>query len=248
MTRFFIPQDQFHADQTVTLYGEDARHLTRVLRKQPGAEITVLNGKGAEYRARITDVGDDRVTAVILEATQRLTESRVRINLVQGLPKGEKFEWILQKNTEIGVARFQPVLTERSTVKLDPAARAKKLDRWRKIVREAAEQSGRQLTPEIEPVRDWRELAAALRPGLILIPWEGEREQPIKRVLASRPEIPDEITVLIGPEGGFAVDEVEAARRWGAIPVTLGPRILRTETAGLAVATIILYQYGEMGG
>ncbi len=248
MTRFFIPTDQFLDDQTVALYGEDARHLTRVLRKQPGAEITVLDGKGGEYLARITEAGADRVTAEILEATRRLAESRVRINLVQGMPKGEKFEWILQKNTEIGVARFQPVLTERSTVRLDPTARAKKLDRWQKIVREAAEQSGRQLTPEIDPVRDWRELAAALRPGLMLIPWEGEREQPIKRVLAAHPEAPDEITVLIGPEGGFALDEVEAAKRWGAIPVTLGPRILRTETAGLAVATIILYHYGEMGG
>lgn len=246
MTRFFISSDQIK-DNSVTLKGEDRHHFLNVLRQGPGDEITVLNGKGEEYLVRITGVTADQVNGEIVSQVERQTEPRVKITLVQSLPKADKFEWILQKNTELGVSRFQPVFTERSNIKLDQATQGRKLERWNKIIREAAEQSGRQIIPVLEPIRRWSEMLACLSgEGLVLIPWEGEAGQSLKQVLERQPEIPGSVTVLIGPEGGFSLKEVEEAKERGAIPVTLGPRILRTETAGLVVFSALLYHFGDL--
>ncbi|MGE5604348.1 MAG: 16S rRNA (uracil(1498)-N(3))-methyltransferase, partial [Bacteroidota bacterium] len=222
-------------------------HLLNVLRQGPGDEITVLNGKGEEYMVRITEATADQVNGEILRQVERQTEPRVKITLVQSLPKADKFEWILQKNTELGVSRFQPVFTERSNIKLDQAAQGRKLERWNKIIREAAEQSRRQIIPVLEPIRRWDEMLACYSgTGLVLIPWEGEAGQSLKEVLERQPEIPESVKVLIGPEGGFSLKEVEEAKNKGAISVTLGPRILRTETAGLVVASALLYHFGDL--
>lgn len=247
MTRFFISSDQIK-DNSVILKGEDRHHLLNVLRRGPGDEITVLNGKGEEYLVRITEATVDQVKGEIVKQVERQSEPRVKITLVQSLPKADKFEWILQKNTELGVSRFQPVFTERSNIKLDQAAQSRKLERWNKIIQEAAEQSGRQIIPVLEPIRRWSEMLAAYSgAGLVLIPWEGESGQSLKQVLERQPGIPGSVTVLIGPEGGFSLKEVEEAKEKGAIPVTLGPRILRTETAGLVVASALLYHFGDLG-
>ncbi len=246
MTRFFISSDQIK-DNTVTLRGEDRHHLLNVLRQGPGGEITALNGKGEEYLVRITEVTTDQVHGAIIKKMERQAEPRVKITLVQSLPKADKFEWILQKNTELGVSRFQPVFTERSNIKLDQSTLERKLERWSKIIREAAEQSGRQIIPVLEPIRRWYEALAGCNNGLVLIPWEGETVLSLKQVLERQTEIPQLVTVLIGPEGGFSLKEVEEAKEKGAIPVTLGPRILRTETAGLVVASALLYHFGDLG-
>ena len=247
MTRFFISSDQIK-DNSVILKGEDRHHLLNVLRKGLGDEIAVLNGKGEEFLVRITEATIDQVKGEIVRQVERQSEPRVKITLVQSLPKADKFEWILQKNTELGVSRFQPVFTERSNIKLDQAAQSRKLERWNKIIREAAEQSGRQIIPVLEPIRRWSEMLAAYSGiGLVLIPWEGQSGQPLKQVLERQPGIPGSVTVLIGPEGGFSLKEVEEAKEKGAIPVTLGPRILRTETAGLVVASALLYHFGDLG-
>jgi len=246
MTRFFIPTEQISAN-TVILKGTDRHHLLNVMRRDIGSKITVLDGKGAEYVAVIKEIGPDSVVGEIVATVARAAEPRLKIRLAQSLPKADKFELLLQKNTEIGVGIFQPVLTERSTIKLDPGAAQKKEERWRKIIQEAAEQSGRQVIPQLEPVRNWPEVLAALPNGLCLIPWEGEQEASLKKILANTPEFPELVTILIGPEGGFSQAEVNQARERGAIPVTLGPRILRTETAGLVVATALLYHYGDLG-
>ena len=245
MTRFFIPSSQIHAD-SVTLLGDDRHHLLHVLRKEVGAEITVLNGKGQEYRVRITQITPEAVLGTIIQSVAARTEPRVQITLAQSLPKADKFEWIIQKNTEIGVARFLPVQTERSAVRLDAATAAKKADRWRKIIREAAEQSGRQIVPELMPVAGWREVFARLPQGLVLIPWEGEKDCSLRGVLNEHRDGDANISVLIGPEGGFSLAEVDWARDHGARAVTLGPRILRAETAGLVVSAAILYHYGDL--
>lgn len=246
MTRFFISSDQIK-DNSVILKGEDRHHLLNVLRRGPGDEITVLNGKGEEYLVRITEATTDQVKGEIVRQVERQSEPRLKITLVQSLPKADKFEWILQKNTELGVSRFQPVFTERSNIKLDQSAQGRKLERWNKIIREAAEQSGRQIIPVLEPIRRWSEMLAAYSgAGLVLIPWEGESGQSLKQVLERQPGIPGSVTVLIGPEGGFSLKEVEEAKEKGAIPVTLGPRILRTETAGLVVASALLYHFGDL--
>ena len=247
MTRFFVPSDQIH-DHTVILKGEDRHHLLNVLRQGPGAEITVLNGKGQEYQAKVLTVTPDEVIGEIVEQVERQTEPKVKINLVQSLPKGDKFEFILQKNTELGVSCFQPVISERSTIRLDTGGAHKKEERWRKIIREASEQSGRQIIPELRPVVNWTQFFKERDHfGLRLIPWEGEKENSLKQVLNEQKEAPENITVIIGSEGGFSQKEVEQAVQVGAIPVTLGPRILRTETAGLVVASAILYHFGDLG-
>jgi 16S rRNA (uracil1498-N3)-methyltransferase len=246
MTRFFIPSDQIR-DNTVILKGEDRHHLLNVLRQGLGAEITVLNGKGQEYLVKITEITSDAVRGQIVKQAERRTEPKINICLVQSLPKGDKFEFIIQKNTELGVNIFQPVISERSTIRLDKDQARKKAERWQKIIREAAEQSGRQIISELRPVQDWSHFLNEQRPpGLLLIPWEGEREHSLKQVLNDQETLPDHIAVLIGPEGGFAQSEVELAVKAGAIPVTLGPRILRTETAGLVVASALLYHFGDL--
>jgi 16S rRNA (uracil1498-N3)-methyltransferase len=248
MTRFFIPAEQIQGN-SIILKGSDRHHLLNVLRREVGSTITVLNGRGAEYEAVIKEIGPDFVTGEIVAIITKATEPRVKIRLVQSLPKADKFEWLLQKNTEIGVSFFQPAFTERSAIKLEPAAVLKKEERWRKIIREAAEQSGRKIVPQLEPVRNWNQVLATIseKPGLALIPWEGERECSLKKVLEGTAEIPETVTIFIGPEGGFSQAEIDQARNQGAVPVTLGPRILRTETAGLVVATAIFYHYGDLG-
>lgn len=248
MTRFFIPAEQIQ-DNTIILKGSDRHHLLNVLRREVGSKITVLNGQGAEYEVVIKEIGPDFVTGEIVATVTQATEPRLKIRLVQSLTKADKFELLLQKNTEVGISLFQPVFTERSTIKLEPAAVSKKEERWRKIISEAAEQSGRKIIPQLEPVCYWNQVMATLsdQPGLVLIPWEGEREYSLKKVLEETAGTPEMVTIFIGPEGGFSQAEVNQARDRGAISVTLGPRILRTETAGLVVTTAILYHYGDLG-
>lgn len=247
MTRFFIPSDQLR-DRTVILKGEDRHHLLNVLRQGTGAQITVLNGKGEEYLVKVTAITPDAVIGEILEQAERRTEPKIKIRLIQSLPKGDKFEFIIQKNTELGVSAFQPVISERSAIRLDAGQALKKEERWRKIIREAAEQSGRQIIPHLQPVLSWAKILNENKlPGLHIIPWEGEQERSLKQVLDDQKLLPETISVFIGPEGGFSQKEVEQAVQYGTLPVTLGPRILRTETAGLVVASAILYHYGDLG-
>lgn len=246
MTRFFIPSSQIKG-KTAVLNGSDFHHVLNVLRKQVGDEIHILNGQGGEYSAIIKEIRPDEVVAEIQIQMEKSTESRVKINLIQGLPKADKFEWIIQKNTELGISSFQPVLTERTAIRLDSGSRLKKKERWETIIKTAAEQSGRQVIPKLEMTLDWTKVLAQLEPGLTLIPWESEEECSLKDVLDKQKRIPETINLFIGPEGGFSLKEVKDVRGRGGIPVSLGPRILRTETAGLVAGAAILYHFGELG-
>ncbi len=244
MTRFFVTSNQIKQNK-VYLDGADRDHLCKVLRKKTGDELSILDGQGNEYRARILEIAPEKLVAELVETIARPSEPKVKLKLVQSLPKAEKFELVLQKNTEVGVTAFQPILSERSSLKLESQAVTKKTERWQRIIKEAAEQSGRQLLPQLFPILSWEEFLATTIKGLILIPWEGEREKSLKQVLSAQTDIPEQITVLIGPEGGFSVTEIEQALAYGAIPVTLGPRIFRTETAGLVVASCIFYHFND---
>jgi 16S rRNA (uracil1498-N3)-methyltransferase len=246
MTRFFVPVDRIRSE-LVYLEGGDHHHLQTVLRRTVGDELQILNGKGEEWTARIIEMTSRTTIARLSGNTGRQTEPRLKLNLVQSLPKAAKFEWIIQKNTELGVSRFQPIVSERSLIKLDVATKVKKQGRWDKIIREAAEQSGRGLIPVLEPVLEWQEFSNAFPAGLVLLPWEGERRRSLKDTLADLASPPGQISLIIGPEGGFAQTEVTTLQERGALPITLGPRILRTETAGLVAAAAILYHFGELG-
>lgn len=241
----FITPDRIEGDR-LRIDGSDAGHLLRVLRLGPGDLFTALDGTGLEYEAEIVGVNGKRIEARIKTRRRRRTEPRLRLTIGQALPKGDKMEQAIRKCTELGAAAFWPLLTERCVPSL-PAGRAgDRLARWRKIAAEAACQSGRAVIPEVAGPRSWSEAAERYRDfDLTLLPWEGETERTLKDALNALEE-PEQVLVLIGPEGGLARAEVEAARRAGAVTVTLGPRILRTETAGLVVGAALFYHYDEM--
>ena len=227
-------------DSTAVITGQDAHHIIHVLRMKEGDEICVSSGTGLDYLCSVSSFSENEVTARIIEA-RKSTELPVEIVLYQGLPKSDKMELIIQKCTELGVSRIVPVQTRRSIVKLDAASSAKKLERWRKIAQSASEQSQRSRIPQIDPVctlqdalRDSTSLSAAI------IPYEHEYGgSGLKSFLTSVSGL-SSAGIFIGPEGGFEEEEISQARSAGAIPVSLGSRILRTETAGLAVISAIM--------
>lgn len=243
LARFFVEQSQINGDR-VELTGADVHHLRDVLRLKPGDVITVLDGANREYRVQLEVVDSGHAEGLILSSNLRPTEPRVMLTLAQCLPKGDKMELVLQKGTEIGYAAFIPVISERSIVKLDADRAAKKGERWRKIVQSAAEQAGRARLPEVHPIHSWQLLCDRFKEfDLVLLPWEGEETTGLKETLQAKKFA--SVLIIIGPEGGLAVDEVEKARSHGAITVSLGPRIMRTETAGLAAGVAVLYESGD---
>ncbi|SDM48337.1 16S rRNA (uracil1498-N3)-methyltransferase [Geoalkalibacter ferrihydriticus] len=241
MRRFFVNPEQLAGDEVI-LDGEIQHHLARVLRLVPKDEIDLLDGQGLCCRCRIEELTKKGVRLrVITRIPAR--ERAFPIRLIQGLPKADKMDLILQKGTELGVVAFTPLLAERSVPRLEPERRQRRGQRWEKIILEAAQQSRRAILPRLDAPQP---LAEALRGGedLRLLLWEQE-SRPLAEVLP--PRMPRAAAVLIGPEGGLAAAEVEQARAAGFVPVNFGPRILRTETAGFAVVTVLQYLYGDLG-
>ncbi|MGE5529146.1 MAG: 16S rRNA (uracil(1498)-N(3))-methyltransferase [Patescibacteria group bacterium] len=245
MPNVFVTPDQIRGD-TLRVTGGDAHHLARVLRLGTGDFFTALDGAGIEYRAVVVAVDRDGVLARIEEKSARQTEPRLRLTLGQALPKGDKMDEVVRKCTELGLAEFWPLLAERCVSVPDESRLPGRVERWQKIAAEAARQSGRAVVPQVAAPRKWDEAAAACGLfDLALLAWEGESATSLRRALEDSPH-PTKILVLIGPEGGFSQTEAKAAAEGGAVPVTLGPRILRTETAGLVAAAAIFYHYGEL--
>lgn len=244
MPRFFVENDNIK-DNIITLYGDDARHISRVLRSKPGDMLTVCDGTGNDYEAEITEISEDNIKLEIKKTTFTESEPMVKITLFQGLPKGEKMELIIQKCVELGVFSIIPVNTERCIVKLDAKKEKKKIERWQKISESAAKQSGRGIIPEIGNVITFSEaLKKAADMDMAMIPYELEQDRGIKAFLDEYKKFENKKTlgIFIGPEGGFSAEEIEKAVSSGVVPVTLGKRILRTETAGLtAVANTLFY-------
>ena len=222
--------------------------MRRVLRLAPGDRVQLLDGEGVAHEAEVTAVTGKDVRLAVLSRSLATGEPRTHITLYQAVLKGERFAWALQKGTEVGVAAFVPLITERSIIDDLQAVDAKR-GRWQRIIQEAAEQCGRGRVPPLLPGQLLRQ--ALKRPGwpgaLRMIPWEGEHGASLASVLAKCNLNGDtRIEVFVGPEGGFTDAEIDWARRHDVQPVTLGPRILRAETAGLAAAVAILYQAGEI--
>jgi 16S rRNA (uracil1498-N3)-methyltransferase len=238
--RFFIAQNQVSGSR-ITITGEDVRHIATVLRMKAGDELLLCDGEGFEYAVKIAQVDRSEIVTEIIGQWKREILSP-RITLGQGLPKSDKMDLIVQKATELGAASIVPLATERTIVKIKDEG--KRIQRWRKIVREAAMQSQRPDIPAVEGIKVFSEFIRALVPGprtLLLLPWE-EGTEPIKTVLRNAPGVTN-IIVLIGPEGGFSSAEAELARGSGFHLVSLGPNILRTETAAIAVLGMIGYEY-----
>jgi 16S rRNA (uracil1498-N3)-methyltransferase len=241
MRRFTLQPDRLTAGR-VTFDAGESRHLSRVLRLQPGDTVVATDGAGRDYTVRLESVGESATGTVIAEAAG-VTESRLAITLVQGVPKGDKMEAIVRAATELGVARVRPALCERTIVRLEPSRWRDRARRWQRVAREAAKQSGRAVVPEVEMPRP---LAECLGPAtdLALCLWEGGGE-PLGSILDAA-GTPGTASVIVGPEGGLARGEVDAARAAGVTVVSLGQRILRTETAGPAIVAILQSRLGDL--
>lgn len=241
MANFYITKDMIK-DTAVIITGDEAVHISRVLRMKKGDEVTLCDGEGMFYDAVLECFDAKSVTARITKKYCAPTEPKVRITIYQGVPKNPKLETIVQKATEIGVARIVPVDSARTVAKID---KPQKLERLRRIAYEAAKQSKRGILPEVGEVLSFEKaVEEAKKADLAIIPYEEEKECSLKKAL--REKQPETVAILIGPEGGFEKSEVELALKNSITPVTLGTRILRTETAGIIVGGIVLYEYDEM--
>ena len=234
MPRFFVEKNDIQ-NGIVTVSGDDAHHLSRALRMAAGERITVCDAQGTDYTCVLTDFLPDRVLARVESSQPTETEPPFRAVLYQGLPKGEKLDSVIQKAVECGVSRVIPFESERCVVRIRDGENDKKATRRNRIAAEAAKQCGRGILPEVESAKPFREIVNdAKRFDLPLFCYEGEGTEPLPRVLERiRNRLPanPEIGILIGSEGGFSPAEAEAASAAGWIPVGLGKRILRTETA-----------------
>lgn len=228
----------------ITITGSDVNHIKNVLRMRVGEEMTVCDGTGMEYTCKIEEFLPEEVKLYAETAKKATTELPVRIKLYQGLPKKDKMELIIQKAVELGAVEIIPVMTKYCIVKLeDEKKEAKKLERWQAIAESAAKQSGRGIIPRVTKVMHFKEaVKTAATEGMSLIPYEkAEGMNSLKAAVQNAPE-QQVVSVFIGPEGGFDEAEVEFARECGLLPVSLGKRILRTETAGFTTLAILMYE------
>jgi 16S rRNA (uracil1498-N3)-methyltransferase len=230
--------------EIVVLTGEQHHRATRVLRLGRGDRLHLFDGRGHEYEAVIEATDPQRTTLRLERRVEPVPEPAIRITLFQSIPRGDAMERVIQKSVEIGVAEIVPLITRRTVAR--PGGESAKLARWRKIALHAVEQSGRtRLVPLGDPVSVDAIIERLASCDLALLPHHGATV-PLRAVL-SRVERPHSPSVVVGPEGGFASDEVERLAAAGAHPVSLGPRVLRSETAGLIAAALVLYHFGELG-
>jgi 16S rRNA (uracil1498-N3)-methyltransferase len=241
LTRVHVPQP-LAAGQRHTIEGDAANHITRVLRLRPGDPLTLFDGRGGEHEARVEGFRKGAVIVEVGDRSAAAVESPLSLTLAQGVSRGERMDWVVQKATELGVTRIVPVLTERTVVKLDAKQGERKLLHWQGIAAAACEQSGRDRIPSVDV-------------ALTLAAFFGGVDSRATRVLLSpaarlrvadllRPE--GDVVVLIGPEGGLTEAEQQAALEAGFVAVRLGPRVLRTETAAVAALTLLQHHFGDL--
>jgi 16S rRNA (uracil1498-N3)-methyltransferase len=238
--RLFVPPSQLHGTSRTRLTEEQARYLVAVLRLRPGAEVEVFDGAGRRFRAVL--LGDELEIGAPLPEDKRRTD----VVLVQALAKGEKMDLVVQKATELGATRIVPLTAERAVVRLQMDRSAARVERWRKIAREASRQCGRADVPEIDAPLGWQEVFAVLRKEperqpLLLDP----KENALRLGAAARGV--SRLLLAVGPEGGFTPAEIAEAAENGFLAVSLGTLVLRTETAGLAALAVVLHVHGELG-
>lgn len=242
MSIFYIKNEQIN-EGNAYIEGEDVKHIKDVLRYNINDNIDICDENGIKYIAQIINMAKEKISLKILKVSEETSEPSVNITLFQGLPKADKLEMIIQKCTELGVSEIVPVITERVIVKLDEKSASKKLERWNKIAQEAGKQSGRQKIPKVKNINNLKNLIEILpKYDILLLPYECEKEVTLKSVLRNLDKNVKNIAIFIGPEGGFSENDLKLLNLPNVKKVTLGPRILRTETAGLATVSIVLYE------
>ena len=242
MRKFFVKSNQIH-DKIIDIIGEDVNHIKNVLRLEKNEIIKICDSDNSiNYICEINELNKESVKCNIIETAENEAEGKVKLDIYQGLPKADKMELIIQKGTELGVSKFIPTKFDRCIVKLEGKDEIKKIERWQKISEVAAKQSGRDLIPEIGKITTLNQININ-EYDLVILAYEEEKENTIKNEL-KRLNLKDnlKIAIIIGPEGGIAPKEVEILKEKGAKIVTLGNRILRTETVALYVASVIMYE------
>jgi 16S rRNA (uracil1498-N3)-methyltransferase len=247
MNRFFVSEANIQGSQVV-LDQQQAHQIRNVLRLRPGDRVIVLDDQGRQYDVVLTVTERNKATGRIVQKQPADTEPQVQITLYQSLLARDKFEWVLQKCTEIGVAKFVPVLTQRSLIRHQSRTSADRLNRWCRIITEAAEQCGRGLIPKLEPPVEFETAMSRLDAfDRCLVPTTQKQGTTVREALRhGSSALPETIALFVGPEGGFSEQELQLAQDKGARAVSLGQRILRTETAAIVAASLILYELGDM--
>lgn len=244
MASFYLESPRAEGE-IAALAAEESRHVLKVLRMSVGDALCAIDGCGGRFEAQIDSVEKDAVWVKLLRRLPE-NESALRITLYQGLPKADKLDFIVQKFTELGGARVCPIKMERSIVKSDAKDGIKRRERLEKIAREATKQCRRATAPEITEPLSWKQALSRMQAHeLILVPWEDARGTRMKDIARERPEMRD-LGIVIGPEGGMTEDEVDAMREIGAQAITLGPRILRAETAAVASVAMAMTLWGDL--
>ncbi|MBO3443175.1 16S rRNA (uracil(1498)-N(3))-methyltransferase [Clostridium sp. CCUG 7971] len=248
MDRFFVEKKNISIENnTCIIEGEDVKHISKVLRCKIGEELEICDNDNKEYICEITNIDKDNVTLDILKHIDIKRESDLKVKLYQGLPKGPKMEMILQKLTEIGVDEIILVQTKRSVVNVSDKKEDKKIERWERIIYEAAKQSKRGKIPKLRGILSFKEALEDMKENdLNIAPYENERTKSIKKALKGV-DI-NNIGIFVGPEGGFEDSEIASIEEIKGQVVSLGPRILRTETASVVASSIVLYELSDIGG
>lgn len=248
MRRFFIEQSAASGD-TAILTGDDAKHISSVLRLKPGTHIALFDGTGMDYHAEIIGASPSRIAVSILKRIVSETESPIRITVAQGFLKEKKMDGLIRALTELGVSRWVPFFAERSVPRPTDHRLLSRIERWRKIARESLKQCRRGCPPEIGPVISFKEMIALSGESEFKIAFWEKAAKPIPVAVKEHVGRPlDKVFILLGPEGGLTEEEIQGVEASGFEAVTLGPRILRAETATLAACSLIQYLLGDMGG
>ena len=247
MPKFFVSDEQINETLgEIKITGTDVNHLKNVLRVKSGDKVEICNLCNQQnYNCQIKEINREYINTKILEKMSEIAESNVKVTIFQGIPKAEKMEWVIQKAVELGVYDIVPVEMKRCVVKLKEKDVDKKLQRWQKISEVAAKQCGRNLIPKIHPVITSKDIANQINQyDVILVAYEDEKHITLKQELLKLKQKDDiKIGIIIGPEGGLDYKEVEILTKAGAKVITLGKRILRTETASIAIMSNIIYEY-----
>lgn len=242
MSKFFIPKENIKEDYII-IDSDDVNHITKVLRLKAGDEIICCDGAGFNYTAIIENAEKKRVECRIVRKCKAETEPNIHVTLIQGIPKASKMDYIIQKTTELGISEIYPCEMSRCVAKVD---NEKKIERWNKIANEAAKQSGRGVVPTVHAPINFNKAVELLKNAdVAFVPYECAEQRNLKSVLSSANSVKN-VVYMIGPEGGFDAGEIEKIST-GSIPViSLGKRILRTETAGEAVLSMVMYELGDI--
>ena len=248
MPKFFVKNNQIN-ENTITIIGQDVKHIANVLRLKPEDKIQICNvDKEENYNCKITQINEEQILCTIIKKINQKSEANIDITIFQGLPKADKMELIIQKCTELGVKEITPVQMEHCVVKLDNKTAIKKIERWQKIAEAAAKQSGRDSICKINNVTNIKNICNVMHNyDILLVPYENEKNQSFKQALKLLNGNNFKIAIVIGPEGGFNQKEINELEQNGGRIITLGKRILRTETVAIAMASAIMYEFDNLG-